>query len=373
MKKKILILYSTAGMGHKKAANALYHTFKTRDDVVVENVDVLEYANNFYKFLYLDFYIFLMSKAKWLWGIGYYLSNSKVFDSLTRWIRGLSDYLGLRELDKTIYKKNPDAIIATHFFLPSILRFLKKNKKLTAKTYTIITDYGPHSFWLSEHIDKFFVGSNFTLEKLSERGIRKEKIVASGIPTEIEFSENENIDMLKKEYKLDRAKKTIFLMNGGFGIGPMGEILLSLNSCKAPIQVITVCGHNKQVFENIDNMKETLNYPIMLFGFTDKVSEIMSISDIMVTKAGGVSTTEALNSILPMILFGSIPGQETWNEQFLLENKASEKADRISDIPVIADRILISEDAYDYYKKGIKAIRKPNAAQDIVDVILGEI
>ena len=373
--KKIIILYSTGGMGHKKAALAVQKVFDdmNRDDLDIKIVDVLEYGNKTYKFLYLDFYVFLMTRARWLWGILYYLSNTDLVDRLTRKLRGDLDYASLEGLGDMLTDEDPDAIVATHYLLPSIARILKEKKGLSSKMYTVVTDYGPHTYWLSDYIDRFFVGADPVKREMEKRGVPEDRLTVSGIPTTEEFGHHFDVDKLRELYGLDPDRKTVFLMSGGFGVGPMAEMLGALNACEAPIQVITVCGHNKAVYENISVLKDSLNYPVILFGFTDKVAELMAASDLMITKAGGISVTEALNSRLPMILFASVPGQETWNEQFLSSAGAAEKAKDINDISILANRILGSGDKYDAMISGIDSIRRPDAARTIVETVLNDI
>lgn len=373
-RKKIIILHSTAGMGHKKAALALLKAFEdSKKDLDIDIVDVMEYANKVYRFLYLGFYVFLMSKARWLWGFMYYFSNNPFVDLLTRNVRGILDYVSSRNMGKMLVEKSPDAIVATHFFIPSIAGILKRKKTFKAKLFALMTDYGPHSFWLSKHMDMFFVGSEFASRGMIKRGVPSEKVKVTGIATTEEFNQQFDVDGLKEKYKLDKSKKTVFMMSGGFGVGPMEEMLMSLNSCNVDIQVITVCGHNKMAFDNVKSLEKELKYPVIVFGFTDKVAELMAISDVMVTKAGGISVTEALNSSLPMILFASVPGQETWNEEFLVSEGAAEKAKKVEDIPVIVNKILLSEEVYCSMKEAISKVRRPNAAKDIVDVVLSSL
>ena len=153
--KKIIILYSTGGMGHKKAAIALHKKIQeeAKDGVKVEIIDVLEYANRVYKFLYLDAYVFLMKKARWLWGALYVFSNFPVVDRITRKMRGILDYRSLPGFGDMLVAKKPDAVIATHFLLPSIAGILERNKDFHTDTFVVITDYGPHSWWLSTSIE----------------------------------------------------------------------------------------------------------------------------------------------------------------------------------------------------------------------------
>ncbi|MFQ5952588.1 MAG: hypothetical protein ACE5JK_04180, partial [Candidatus Omnitrophota bacterium] len=260
--KKICIIYSTAGMGHKKAAMAVLKALqdKVKNIVEVEVIDLLEYASPFYRYLYTDFYIFVVSKVKWLWRMIYYIPNHPFVDLFVKPLRDFSDSRHLKKLVEKLSQENPDAIIATHFLLPGVAGALRKIKGFRSKMYAVITDYGPHSYWLSKYIDGYFVGSEFTSKEVQKRGIPAEKINVTGIPTGEEFSKKFNNGELRETYGLAKEKKTIFLLSGGFGVGPMEEILLSLNSCKSDIQVITVCGHNKEVYEDIDRLKSRLKY-----------------------------------------------------------------------------------------------------------------
>jgi processive 1,2-diacylglycerol beta-glucosyltransferase len=373
--RKIIVIYSTAGMGHKKAAMALFKTFqdKVKDTAQVKAIDLLEYATGFYRFLYTTFYIFLISYARILWAALYYFPNHPLVDAMTRRIREASDLHNLKGLKTMLAKESPDAIVATHFLVPGIAGGLKRCKGFHSRMYAVVTDYGPHSYWLSRYIDRYFVGSPSASLEMVKRGIPADKITVTGIPTQEEFRTGFDAAKVRKTYGLDERRKTIFLLSGGFGVGPIGKILLSLNSCRADIQVITVCGHNKTAFENIQLLRNKLKYPLILLGYTDKVAELMSASDLMITKAGGISVTEALNACLPMILFASVPGQETWNEHFLIDNGAAEKAKKVNDIPVMADRMLISEDAHEALKAAIDRIRRPYAAEEVVNIVLEEI
>lgn len=374
MNKRVVILYSTGGMGHKKAAMAILEAFRKKaPDVEVEAIDTLKYAGKFYNFVYKDFYVFFMTKAKWLWGLLYYFSNLPWVDKLTKGMRSRIDLMSLKGLVPMLHDKTADAIISTHFILSSVAGELKKDDWFKSRLYTVITDYGPHSYWLTKDMDMFFVGSDSAFDEMAKREIPSEKMMVTGLPTESAFAGDFDRAGICKKYCLDPKKRTIFLLSGGFGVGPMEKMLGSLNSCRADIQVIVVCGHNKKVYEDIENLREELKYPIVLFGFTDKVAELMSVSDLMVTKAGGISVTEALNARLPMILFASIPGQETWNEKFLICSGAAKKAFNMNDIPVLADETLLASGVMEGMKKAIDKARRPDAAEKIVERVLKDI
>ncbi|MBD3296206.1 MAG: hypothetical protein GF392_02420 [Candidatus Omnitrophica bacterium] len=372
-KKKILILYSTAGMGHKKAAFALLEAFrKYATSLDVEIADVMEYSNPVYRFAYTRVYVFLMNRAKWLWGKLYGFSNNLLWERITGPLRGFVDYFSLPGLGEYVLKKQPDAVVATHFLLPSIARKLRK-KGVRSRLYTIITDYGPHLWWLSEAIDRYFVGSQSVKDALEILQVPPDRIAVSGIPVSGDFIAERDIARIRSKYDLSPDRKTVFLMSGGFGVGPIKQMLISLNKCNSDIQVIAVCGHNVRVKEDIEKIKDGLAYPARVLGFTDRVPELMAVSDIMISKAGGISVTEALNARVPLILYGSIPGQETWNEQLLVKEGAAEKSPNIASIPAITDRILISEDAYQLLMHNIDRIRRPDAASVVAESIVDDI
>ncbi len=220
--KKIVILYSTGGMGHKKAAFAVLDAFKRKQaDVEVEIIDVLDYGNKMYHFIYKDLYVYLMTKGRGLWGFMYDFTNIPFIDRITRRGRGNLDYKSLDGLGRDLRKKAPDAIIATHFLLPSIAGILKKDLKLKAKLYAVVTDYGPHSYWLSDYIDNFFVGSDSVALEMDKRGVPLDIVKVSGIPTGAGFSVDFDKEHLRGLYNLDPSRKTVFMMSGGFGVGPM--------------------------------------------------------------------------------------------------------------------------------------------------------
>jgi processive 1,2-diacylglycerol beta-glucosyltransferase len=353
-------------MGHKKAALAIKEAFDEKG-IETEVIDTLEYATPWYRFLYMDFYVFVSTHMKWLWWIIYYFSDIKLFDILTRRGRALSDYKDLPGLAEELIRKSPDIIISTHFMLPSIARLLKK-RGLRCALYTLVTDYGPHYCWFSRFINGFFVGSEMAKSELIKKGVTGSRIFVTGIPADLKFVRDFDAGKIREEFSLDPGKRTIFIMSGGFGAGPIESILESLNSSERGIQVIAVCGHNRDLYRKISSKK--YNYKFIPVGFTDKVAEIMFIADLMISKAGGLTVTEALNSRLPLILYASIPGQETWNVKFLLQNGAARKAGKISDISRIVNEILGSEKEYNRLIAGIDQIRRPEAARDIVNIML---
>lgn len=372
--KKVVILYSTSGFGHLNSAKAIMQAFDRRGaDVDIRFINILDHGNKFFEFLHFKFYVTLMKYAKWLWGFFYYLSDLPVFDILVRALRHISDHKSWKGLEELLKKEKPDAVIATHFFLTSVARAIKSNKELSSRLYLMVSGYGTHNIWASKHIDHFFTGIKEVSDGLIRRGIDASRITVTGMPVPEDFMRSYDNNSLKEKYGLDGSKKTIFMLSGAFGAAPMETILKELNNCRADIQVITVCGHNEAAFRNIDKMRDSLCFSVKLFGFTDKIAELMSVSDLMISKAGTMSVAQALNMFLPMIIFYYIPGHETPTVRLLQEKGAAKVAFSVKDIPGLVDRALLSDDDYKKMIDGIERIRCPRAADDIIDVILKEL
>lgn len=372
-KKKIMVLYTTAGMGHKKAAFAIHEAFEGKSDLELKLVDALEHSSRFYRFLYKDLYVFVVSRMRWLWGFMFHLSNTTLVDALTRRLRHWTDRVALRDMISLVRSFEPDAIVSTHFALSSMAGEIKKKYLPEVKLYSLITDYGPHSFWLCDEMDRYFVGAEEVKVQMLRRGVRPSRVTVTGIAVEKVFSEVKDTEKIKEEFQLERDKKIVLLMSGGFGVGPMKDILKVLEECTESIQVIAVCGHNKALFEELSALSGDLSYPVKVIGFTEKVADLMAVSDLMVTKAGGISVTEALAASLPMALFASIPGQEHWNEELLVGRGAALKAHTKKEVAEVTDRALLSEDVHESLKESIEKLRNPHAAQDIADAVREEL
>jgi processive 1,2-diacylglycerol beta-glucosyltransferase len=343
-----------------------------RSGLCVDMIDTLDHARGLYRFLYRDFYLFVSGHAKWFWRLIYYISDIGWFDRLTRAFRAGADYSGTGSLGETLAEKDPDIIISTHFILPSIARILRR-KGVEAKMYTLITDYGPHYCWYSTELDGYFVGAPRVKKELVARGIDEDIITVSGIPTEKKFSaevSDTEKERLYSKYGLEKGKRTVLLMSGGFGTGPVERIVKAVDKSSCPLQMILVCGRNRHLFERINRKRRYFRHKLSLLGFTDNIDEIMRISDIIVTKAGGMSVTEALNAKLPMLLYGSIPGQESWNVDFLVEKGAAEKVVRISQIPVLIEKAVLSGHLHEKKVEAIDRLRRPDADETIVSTVL---
>ena len=367
---KELILYATAGIGHKKAAIAVKEAFdqKGMKDVVME--DVLNYTSPFFRASYCSIYIFLVKYLPTIWGFFYYVLDNPFIYALVRPIRRFTNKVNSYKFVKFLLDNKPETVIVTHFMPLEIIAVLKRKGILNTRLVAVITDYKSHTFWLSQHVDLYIVPSDYTKEDFIKRGIREDKIKALGIPCELGFSKQHDTNAIKDKFGLDKNKKTVFILGGGFGVGPIKKIAANLDKAEEDFQVMVVCGYNKVLFESINNIAKTARHPFRVFGFVDNVDELMAVSSVLISKSGGITTTEALSSTLPMIVVDPIPGQEMRNYIFLEKSEAAVKLKRAEDISGII-RMLFSTGKLETLKENIRKIRYENSAKNIVEEVCG--
>jgi len=370
-RKKVLIAYATAGIGHKKAALSVYEALKSgRADLDVKLIDVLDYANPLFKKTYTTTYLLLIKQLIFLWGILYHITNCKIVYFLAAPIRKMYNVINCPVLVKFLLEYKPDVIISTHFLLPTVCDYIKKKYKIGMKVITVITDYRVHSFWISPGVDIYIAGHERVKEELINKwGIPADKIEVMGIPVEPKFSAPHDKAALRRKFNIPEGSFVILLLSGGYGVGPFIKTLDVLNKVDFPLSAITICGHNKNLREKVERARQGLKVNVMNLGYVDNVDELMAVSDIGVGKAGGISSTEALNLGLPFAFIRVIPGQEKANAALCVNTGACVKVRNVKGLLNFIKEIKLSPDKLQNMRKMISRIKKPNAASDIAEFI----
>ena len=322
--KKVIIFYASYGGGHLNAAKSIQECIiNNYKDIDVELIDCMKYVNITIEKITTAAYREMAKKAPWAWGRIY---NDSQKGPLAH-ISSRSNKIMAIKLLKLLREKTPDLIISTHPFGSQMCSYLKRKGKITSKIATIMTDFAPHDQWLvgSDYTDYFFVAHYKMKQYLMSKNIDEEKIFDTGIPISNRFLLNFNSEEILKDLNFEKDKKTILFFGGGeFGLGKTKtvEIFECFVKLFPETQIIGVAGKNekmKNAFTKIveENHREN---NIRILKFTNKVPEFMSISDLVVTKPGGLTTSESLASSLPMVIINPIPGQEEENAEFLEEN-----------------------------------------------------
>jgi processive 1,2-diacylglycerol beta-glucosyltransferase len=359
---KILVIHASAGSGHLKAAEALYNGIRQSTDHDVVLVDALDYSSFLFKRFYKETYFFLISKVPAVWGFFFWLLDIPWLQPFIRVSRRIHNWINTRKLHRFMQEEQFDYILMTHFMPTEIAAALKRAGRISSKLITIVTDFDVHRIWLADGIDTYTVASDWTRGKLENIGIPQENIFVSGIPTDEKFSVSIDSNALKDKLRLRPEVFTVLVATGSFGIGPIEEIIDELKG----FQVIVVCGHNKGLYKKLSEQDSTLVYAK---GLVDNMHELMAVSDVMVTKPGGLSISEALVSRLPLIFFSAIPGQETGNVRVLQTYGIGISGCSIEQIGEQLRKMRASKDVFLTTLTRIKELARPSAVSDIISLI----
>jgi len=369
MFQKVLILSASAGAGHIRAAEAMEKAFLQLNAArEVRNIDTLEYTNKLFQKLYSQAYIELINKAPDVLGW--------LYDQLDKpWqnerLRLAFDKLNTRPFVKMIKQYQPEIAVCTHFLPAEVISWLRAKNRLNTRQVIVITDFDVHAMWLCHHYEHYFVALDETSVHLEQIGIPSNKITVSGIAIDPVFAEHKDSHDMHLKHGLDPSLPTILLSAGGFGVGPVEQVMQSLVKMHTKVQVVAICGRNEELKNRILDFSSNLgldcNVRIIPIGYTTEIDEYMSASDLILGKPGGLTTSEALAKGLAFVIINPIRGQEERNADHLLEKGV---AIRCNNLPVLAykiDKLLCDPVRLDNMKTNAKRLGRPRSAYDIVE------
>ena len=373
--RKILIFYGSYGGGHLSAAKSIKEYIDTHyQDTETILVDCVEYVNHSFNKITTTAYNEMAKKVPWAWGKVYVKSKKGTMSKITHTSNKVMA-IKLKQLFKTT---QPDLIICTHPFASQMCAFLKKKKKITSELATIMTDYAPHPQWLtdSEYMNYYFVAHEEMKNQLIEAGIPAYKVFATGIPLSNRFLQSYNKQETLSTFGLQPNKKTILFFAGGeFGLckSKTYKMLEAMAENFDNIQIIAISGKNEKIKKNFDEIVKEYNKEdsIKVLSYTNKVPELMSISDMVITKPGGLTTTESLASGLPIIVINPIPGQEEENAEFLEKQNLAiwvRKKDNVEDV---LKNVFNNPSLMRKMKINARLFAKKHSTKDICKILLG--
>src|SRR5919106_2011049 len=366
MLKKVLLLSASAGAGHVRAAEAIEKAFKeTEDDESreVHHLDILNYTNKVFRHLYSKDYIDLVHKLPEVPG-WVYDKLDKPWKNERR--RLALDKLNTRPLVKLLRDYQPDLIVSTHFLPAEIVSWLKAKERLASRQVIIVTDFDVHAMWLVHHYEHYFVALEEARVYLEAIGIPRAKITVSGIPIDPVFAVRKDKQEMRAKHGLAPDRTTILLSAGGFGVGSVDALDHSLLPLQHRAQVVAICGRNEELKRRLTKLaartKPDATVLLKPFGYTTEMDELMTASDIVLGKPGGLTTSEALAKGLVFVIVNPIPGQEERNSDHLLEGAAAIRCNNLPTIAYKIDRLLADPQRFKSMQANATKIGRPNAA-----------
>lgn len=371
--KKIIILYAKYGGGHQSAANALSsYIIEHYSDVQVKVIDCVESVTPFMSKATTNGYKLLAKKAPKIW--------EKIYTNSPKGILLKTSEISKKYLAKHLISEfndfAPDLIISVHPFGSQITAYLKETSKLNCKLATVFTDFRTHPQWLigKEFNDYFFVSNEQMKQELLDLNISENKIFITGVPLSGKFLVDLDIDNVYKELELNKNKKCILFFAGGeFGLGHKNivEVLRTLVKYIDRYQIIAVSGKNKKMFNQFMNIyDEFKNEDLHIYEYTNHVPELMSISDLVITKPGGLTSSESLASNLPMLLINPIPGQEEENSDYLVGAGAAVRLHDTDNIQEVVSSLLNDSNKLENMKKCANLIAHKTSTKEICEILI---
>lgn len=373
-RKKILFLSVSAGAGHVRAAEALRLTAEeSLPHIETRHLDAMDYVPSAFRKLYTDFYVFLINSYPALWGMLYQRSSEANPDGPVQKFRRAVERLGTGDLRKAIDAFAPDAIVCTHFLPAEILMYEIRRERLAVPVWVQVTDFDLHAMWVIPCMTGFFAANDEIAFRMRASRIEAERVHTTGIPVVPSFAQPHDRAVCARRYGLDPARHTIMLMGGGAGVGKLDEVAATLMRIEHDFQLIVLAGRNETVLGRLKTLAAEHPQRLFPFGFTNEVAQLMACSDLVITKPGGLTTSECLAMGVPMIVNTPIPGQEEHNADYLLEQGAALKAIDLISIDYRVRQLLARPDRLASMRESARRLGQPQAAQRVLDIVLAQL
>lgn len=369
-KQRVLIISTSAGTGHVRAAQALEKEFG-RDARVsrVVHEDALRFTNKIFREFYSTLYMKLVRSAPNVLGWAYRASDEPWKGEA---VRTRLDRLNTHKLVDFIREFDPHLTVCTHFMPAGIISHLMEKKKFETRLAIVVTDLDCHAMWLSRRFHHYFVAIDETKAHLEVLGLPSERITVSGIPIDPVFAIPVDRAAVRATYGLDPRRTTLLLSAGALGVGPTELIVERLKLLRHDVQCIVICGKNPEVKARVERAVGAAQATFRILGYTDRMHELMHISDLFIGKPGGLTTSEALACGLPMVVFSPIPGQEERNSDHLLENGIAIRCNELTTMPFKIDALLDQPGRLAGMREAARALGRPHAARTIVETLLDD-
>lgn len=364
---KIMLLTAATGGGHLRAAHAVEQYIHDNTEHEVVTVDTLKAVGKLLDKTMCNSYLFMAKRLPTMFGRLYKHTNKQnAFSDLVPKLSGLFS----NSLFVTIAEYEPDVIITTHPFATEMVAELKSDGMLKTPLICIITDYGVHRAYIADEVDAYVVASEDMLPALKSFGVDESKVYPFGIPVHDVFFNREDRNEFLHGLGLDPEIPVVLFMAGSFGVSNIIKLYRNLEDTDTPMQIIVITGRNKKLYESFEKeIAEGTKIPTKLVFFTDEVEKYMHASDLLVTKPGGLTVSEALACGLPMAVFDAIPGQEEDNANFLATHEMCVRLRKDSDFATEISSLLKEKERLQSMRDNCRGFDKSKSIPNMLELI----
>jgi processive 1,2-diacylglycerol beta-glucosyltransferase len=370
MNASVLILHASVGTGHRTAALALEKAFKQRGAERVWVQDTLDYGSGLFRRLYADLYIELSEKTPELWGFAYRESNREQ-NRFERELRQLYSRIGVYKVDELNHLR-PDAILCTHFLpIDAALNSLAP-AGLKAPVYCVVTDFVGHPFWAHPRIAGTFVGNDMTADMLVSHGVPRSSLRVTGIPVDPAIAQPKDAGAIRRQYNLGEGA-VLLLIGSGIENDKVRHIVQGLLGRDVAGALLVVAGRNYTLQQNLADLASSRRLQLRVLGFVDYLDDLVAASDLVITKSGGLITSEVIARGAPLLVTEPIRGQEEFNADYVVTAGVGVQARLTDSVPYMVESLVADAPRLAHMRQNAALHGRPRAALDVADSVLNAI
>ena len=372
MSRRVLVMSASVGAGHLRAAQAVELALRQLDpSALVQNLDVLDFTNSTFRRVYGRAYLDLVNKAPHVLGYFYDVLDRPPSPQRKRdRLRLLVEKLNLRKFLRLLKTQPWDVIVNTHYLPAEIIASLRSKGEVEIPQLTATTDFETHRLWVNQPCDHYFTATEEGAAYLQHWGVPPGDTSVTGIPIHPAFSQPKDRGECLARHGLAGDRPVVLQLAGGFGVGPVEMLYRSLLSVGPPLELVVVAGRNEELKQQLEQVEVPGRHRAKVLGYTTEMDELMAVADLVVSKPGGLTSSEALARGAAMAVVNPIPGQESRNSDYLLENGAAVKINNVATLPHKLTRLLEDPQRLAGLKENARRLGKPQAAFDVARAAL---
>jgi processive 1,2-diacylglycerol beta-glucosyltransferase len=372
---RILILHALLGSGHRSAAEAIAAALRPRPGVEVRVEDALDHLLPLAKPLWMQMYRQLSERAPRLYRAFYDASDADDAAAATSsnlWAGRLSRIF-LARIDRLVGRFRPDAVVCTMQFPLQLMSHMRHTGALRAPLYVAVTDFVPHGSWVAEGVDGYFLPDERIADGFVRKGVDPALIQVTGVPIRPEAAAPKCRAATRRRLGLPEDRPVIALFGGGVAPQVVRAIATQILAAETPCALVTVAGRNERLAAALADLRGTAAVTLVRHGAIDFVDDLLAASDLLIGKAGGLTTSEALARGVPMVLIEPIPGQEEWNADFVVGSGAGVQLSVPEAAAPVALDLVRDPERLALMRLNALGAGRPRAAGDIATRILADL